>query len=440
MRSLNILATNSELQCLFPEAKLKSVDIESIGVNHNFIINNNGEDILITHYIERVFDILNELKSIDSILSIDFKYSNPVDNLIIVVDRKLWSDLYLPLMKNYKDTFNKLEQIYVDRNVKVLFNFAFLEANEYEIDAEYFKYDFKFNHIKLTDYELFKDEKNFYYNSFYSIFHILAEGQLNKLLFPNGLNGNHQYSIDFYDMFNKFNISHSIEKKYLYSNLALKPRFHRVQFLLKAHEQNILSNGLNSINEKYLIEYTKAVKDGQIYTDHTNSHTNNHKKYFTNEYFNKLNLIQNQINVTPLNAPFEFNHSLHYFNDREYDNSYFEIVGETHCIFGLKYGFFTEKSIKPVLSEKFTLIFGSNKIYKEYAKLGINLFLDEFGLNGIEDKDELEQIDMIVNFLKNQNMNDVRNSFIQKSTVLKQNKQKLINHYCKIINDINKLL
>ena len=440
MKSLNILATNSELQCLFPEAKLKSIDNVEIGKHHKLIINNNGEIIELNHFIQNPYDILNNIKSFDGITTFDLLYTNPIDNLIIVVDRKIWSELYLPLMKSNPIEFEKLEQLYVEKNIKVLFNFAFLEANEYEIDEIYFRYDFKFNHIKLTDYELFEGDKNFYYNSFYSMFHILAEGQLIRLLFPSSLNGNYQYNINFYDMFGNFNISHSIIKPYVYSNLALKPRFHRVQFLLRAYEKNALKNGLNCINQKYLDEYSQAIKDGHIYTDNTKSHTDNHKRYFTKEIFDKLNLIKNEINVTPLNAPFEFDHSLYYFKDREYDSSYFEVVGETHCIFGLKHGFFTEKSIKPILSEKFPLIFGSNKVYSEFEKLGIDLFLDEFGLQGIQTKNELEQIDMIVDFLKNKNQNNTKNIFIEKTDSIKQNKEKLIKHYCNIMNDINKLL
>ena len=150
--------------------------------------------------------------------------------------------------------------------------------------------------------------------------------------------------------------------------------------------------------------------------------------------------MKNQINVTPLNAPFEFDHLLYYFKDREYDSSYFDLVGETHCIFGLKHGFFTEKSIKPILSEKFALIFGSNKVYSEYEKIGIDLFLDDFGLQGIQTKNELEQIDMIIDFLKNKNRSHIRNIFIEKTEVIKQNKQKLITHYCNIMDNINKLL
>jgi hypothetical protein len=226
----------------------------------------------------------------------------------------------------------------------------------------------------------------------------------------------------------------------VYSSQALKPRFHRVQFLLKAKEFDILKTGLNCINEKFLLEYTQAISEGYIYTDHTKTHTDNHIKYFTKENFNKLQSIRNEINVTPLNAPFEYDHLLYYFKDKEYDSSYFEVVGETHCIFNLKYGFFTEKSIKPVLSEKFELIYGSNKVYEEYNRIGIDLFLDDFNLQGIQTKNELEQIDMIVDFLKNKNQNDVKNLFIEKTPILRENKQKLITHYCNIMNNINKLL
>ena len=47
---------------------------------------------------------------------------------------------------------------------------------------------------------------------------------------------------------------------------------------------------------------------------------------------------------------------------------------------------------------------------------------------------------MIIDFLKNQNQNDIKNIFIGKADTIKQNKQKLITHYCNIMNNINKLL
>jgi nucleoside-diphosphate-sugar epimerase len=36
----------------------------------------------------------------------------------------------------------------------------------------------------------------------------------------------------------------------------------------------------------------------------------------------QLNLLRNEINVTPLNAPFEYDHLLYYFRDKEYNASY----------------------------------------------------------------------------------------------------------------------
>ena len=86
------------------------------------------------------------------------------------------------------------------------------------------------------------------------------------------------------------------------------------------------------------------------------------------------------------------------------------------------------------------MIYGSKKVYSEYKKLGIDLFLDELGLNGIEDKDELEQIDMIINSLKTKNITFLMNLYIEKYDIIKSNKEKMINHFCKIMNDVNFLL
>ena len=135
-----------------------------------------------------------------------------------------------------------------------------------------------------------------------------------------------------------------------------------------------------------------------------------------------------------------YDHLCNYFNNKEYNNSYIDITGETHCIFDLQYGFFTEKSIKPILAEKFAMIYGSTKVYSEYKRIGIDLFLDEFGLNGIEDKDELEQIDMIINCLKTLDKEKIKKLYIEKYDIIKNNKQKMFDYYCKIMNNVNKLL
>jgi hypothetical protein len=438
MKYLKILCTTQELVNLFPTANVKEVNY--VNKFYNLKITNNKCLIDIDHYSDSIYYELSQLTNIKDVFSLTSLYVNPIKDITILADRKLWTELYLRLMKESPSEFQILEELYIKNNVTVLFNFAFLEAMMYEDEIEYFKYNFKFKNIKLTDYELFENLEGFYYDSFYSLFHILAEGQLSPLIFKNVSTTPADYNAHFANMFDSFNIKHDVNKSKIYSNLALKPRYHRLQFLIKSYEKNVLSKGINSINEKFILEYSDAVKYGNIYTDHTTSHTDNHKKYFTKENFDKLNLLRNQINVTPLNAPFEYDHLLYYFRDREYNASYIEVVGETHCIFNLKYGFFTEKSLKPILANKFVLIFGSNKVYKEFEKIGIDLFLDKFGLGGIETKNELEQIDMIIDFLEKTNLEDIRSIFIENYHILESNRKKMIEHYCKIMNNVNVLL
>ena len=67
-------------------------------------------------------------------------------------------------------------------------------------------------------------------------------------------------------------------------------------------------------------------------------------------------------------------------------------------------------------------------------------FAEEFGLIGIENKDSIEQIDMIITFLKKIDIEWIRNFYINNFDKILDNKKKLINHYFEIMNNINKLL
>ena len=75
----------------------------------------NGEYIEVHHYMENIFNIVNE--NINSnpgkLLDLNNLYMNPIDNLVIVVDRKLWSELYLPLLKNHYDIFYKFITLFL---------------------------------------------------------------------------------------------------------------------------------------------------------------------------------------------------------------------------------------------------------------------------------------------------------------------------------------
>jgi hypothetical protein len=437
MKYLNLLCNTFELTCLFPDAKL----LESNYINNGFNtlkIQSGDNKIDINHYFD--IDIFQKIQNSKNIFEIDSLYVNPSENLTIICDRQLWYKFYFPLLKNNKELFDKLEQIYVEKNVEVFFNFAILEAVNYEDEEEYFLYDFKFKHIKVSDYELFKGKKNFYYDSFYSLYHLLAEPQMNVILYPNTQNGNFEYHIDFKKIFNNFNINNKLNRFQIYSHTCLKPRYHRIKFLLEADKNDVLKCGENNVNTQFIEEYNEATKNGFIHTDNTKKHSKNHINYFNKELYEKFLKIINKINVTPDNPDFLYDHLRNYFKYEEYNNSYIDVTGETHCIFDLKYGFFTEKSIKPILAEKFVMVYGSNKVYEEFKRIGIDLFLEDFNLKGIEDKNELEQIDMIINSIKKMDKNELKKLYIKKYDTIKRNKEKLFEHYCNIMNNVNVLL
>lgn len=434
MKNVNLLCTIAELVCLFPNAEL--IELNKLSENcNNLKIKLENNIIEINHYFEKIFE---KIENLNNIFDIDSYYTNPIENLTIICDRQLWYRFYFPLLKDNKELFSKLENLYVERNVTIFFNFAILEAVNYEDEEDWFLYDFKFNYIKTSDYEFFKNKKNFYYDSFYSLYHILSEGQLGPILFPQ--DSVCKYPIYFKNTFENLNINNNLYKSKMYSHMCLKPRYHRIKFLLEAENNNVLDMGINNVNIQFLEEYKINTYENVIYTDNTKKHSKNHLKYFNKELYTEFLKITNKINITPDNHDFKFDHLKNYFNNKEYDESYIDIAGETHCIFDLKFGFFTEKSIKPILAEKFLMVYGSKKVYNEFKRIGIDLFLDEFELNGIEDKDELEQIDMIISCLKKLNINKLKNLYIEKYDIIKNNKQKMFDYYCKIMNNINVLI
>ena len=436
MKYINLLSNTYELHCLFPDAKL----LESNRINSNFStlkIQSAGNTIEINHFVDGLF---SKMENLENIFDIDSYYINPIENLTIICDRQLWYRFYFPLLKNHKELFDRLENLYVEKNVQVFFNFAILEAVNYEDEEEYFLYDFKFKHIKTTDYQLFENKKNFYYDSFYSLYHILSEPQMDLILYPNTKYDCSEYHIDFSKIFLNFNINNKLNREKLYSHTCLKPRYHRIKFLLEADRNNLLDSGENNVNIQFIEEYKHTINSNLIHTDNTKKHSKNHLTHFNKEFYENFLKIIHKINVTKNDKDFLYDHLRNYFNNKEYNNSYIDITGETHCIFDLKYGFFTEKSIKPILAEKFIMVYGSKKVYSEYKKMGINLFLDEFGLNGIEDKNELEQINMIIDSLKKLDKEKMKKLYIEKYDIIKNNKQKMFDYYCKIMNNVNVLL
>ena len=117
MKYLNILCNNFELHCLFPDGKL--IEMDNVAKNINKLkIQSKENTIEITHYIENIYEKLNDL---ENIFDADSYYVNPPNDLVIVCDRQLCYRFYFPLLKNHKELFNKLEDLYVERNFQIFY-------------------------------------------------------------------------------------------------------------------------------------------------------------------------------------------------------------------------------------------------------------------------------------------------------------------------------
>ena len=138
--SLDIKSANTyELNCLFPTAKIKSYKIMENYLISKITLEANNETFELVHYIENVFD---KLSNLENILNINSLYTSPIDDLTIICDRKLWSELYFPLMRHHKDIFEKS----ID-SVMVLKNGLFLDCNEATLKM--FGYNDKESVLKL---------------------------------------------------------------------------------------------------------------------------------------------------------------------------------------------------------------------------------------------------------------------------------------------------
>jgi hypothetical protein len=104
-------------------------------------------------------------------------YINPPEDSIVIFDRWIFERYFGFIFKQYGiSKFKKIIDRYKERNVKVIFNFAFFEPNEYE-SINYFlmQYNYDFECIKLTDYQLFDKVDNFVYSKLFNVFHIIGD-------------------------------------------------------------------------------------------------------------------------------------------------------------------------------------------------------------------------------------------------------------------------
>ena len=377
----------------------------------------------IDHFDDNIKQIKNSKKVI-KFEDITHPIFNPKENSVMIFDRRVIERDFKNLYEYYGVTFvNKLFDLWKKSNVKVLFNFAFYEGIEYQTRLNQFiTYDFPFEHLKLTDYPLFKDNDNFLFDRLYNLFHYFSENfEGNITRYPTK--------------------AHTLNKKYLFSSLQKNLRPHRLDFVQKLVANNLQKLGYLTASKLFFDDRLEKLRNHDITTDNTalqNEYSYRNFKGFYNKRFEDYQGLL----VDNLSEDIHGNHTQRYNDKLEFDLSYVEISGETHVIFDLLYPCFTEKSYQPIFFDKMFLHYGANAFYKVLDELGGHNFKEEFLLDDsyFTTENPYEQIDMIIQSLKKLSDVDFKEIFIQSQDKIKENKVLLIEHFKKIMKPVNEFI
>lgn len=354
-------------------------------------------------------------------------YMNPPEDSIVIYDRWIFERYIDFIFKQYGiSEFDKLIQRYKERNIKVVFNFAFFEPNEYE-SLNYFliKYNYGFDCIKITDYELFDGEDNFIFSKTFNVFHIVADlmsFQINEYFRKNSIPS----------IYNLFQIEELQNPQKIYSHLTLKPRPHRMNVINKLHDLDIVDYGYCTLNKMMYDEYEERKNNGLIYsTDNCMMQSKWLYDYFKDIDYRGYDYYSKKMPDT-LGKEF-WSHLRHYLEHKEYKKSYIDVVGETHILFQTMYSYFSEKSYYPILTEKFFIIYGGNRFYEMLEELDCYNSLDLFGLDNSYYKIEspYEQGEIITQKLK-ELIGKINSGEFDIEKYYKENRHKLIDTKNKI--------
>lgn len=439
---INIYCEASELFSLFLFEQIKIDNRNKIGT---ILFRDGAEVEFERHGFGHISEVVNEVKTKkngvvvfeDLVKHPNLSIFNPKPNSLIIFDR-WWTERNFMFMKDYLgiDWLNKLYDIWKQRNVRVLFNFAFYESLLYEtLMYDFITFDFPFKHLKLTDYPLFKDNKNFKYDKFYSLFHYISKNFSYLWLSSPGPLGIPSFSpVD--KIRNNIPCKpNSIKKDYLFQALQMKPRPHRVYFIEKLIENNLKEYGVVTMNEESYKEYIVSTN----FTWDNNCNQNEFAFYKSDLLLSdRWEFLKSEI-VTPAMDGNRFgNHTEEYDQKFEFDRSYIDIAGETHVIYNTMFPTFTEKGTQPIMFEKMFILYGANEWYRSLEKIGVDPYLDELMLpkDYITIESPYEQVDLIIESLKKLSKVDFSKVVIESKDKILNNKEMLLKYYDKIISEI----
>lgn len=400
---------------------------------------NNGFDLYKLKYENTDHEILikklsNEIDILSIATSLEYfdglkKYElfNPEPNSIIIADRWIFDTLFISPIKIWGVNYiKKLEEEFHKKNIRVILANAYFEPLDYE-GGHYTacSYPYEFNFTRFTDYPLFKDCKNTRYNTFYSLWNYIYD-ILSYEVSPN----NHQSIEDgdetFYNWLEEI-VEPKLKRDKVFGMLGGKPRYHRLYFINKIIESGILDKSYLTMNKFFLEEYKKIIDSNSYTTDPIFLYKEDIKGYFNHNFY-KPDSFYKDIH-DPLGEEKRFEYSTENIVNQEYNNSYIEVVVETHIIFDKLFDFWSEKTYHPLFFKKLFIIVGANKFYKEFEKIGGHTFLNELGITNdfLKEDDPIKQIDMILPILKSLSIEDSKKIYENNLEKIKENKNILLN-------------
>ena len=307
---------------------------------------------------------------------------------------------------------DRIINMWKNNNNLVIFWRCHFEPLAYKTSSGVITNKWPFHNITITDFEDFKNLKNFYFNHFSNLIHYFAlDSELFNIVFEE--------------------IPHTENKEYEYYFSFFSPRIHKIEFLNKIIDNNLSDITLIKMNKPFYDNQGNKLTDNENLTFVKQSC----KKYYNeNKIFRDFEEYRPYIKYNDFNLKMQETYTSNYLK-KDFDKSYIDLNAETHCIFLINPAN-TEKVYKSILAEKPFICIGAKKIYEELEKIGINNYAKIFDLEILQNSNEpFEQIPYIINFME-KNKGKIKNLFYELTEIRKQNRIKFLEHYKIVTKEI----
>ncbi len=339
-------------------------------------------------------------------------YFNTHPNAIVLLDRNQWEYFY-EAYKHNDDEFKRICDMWEKNNNLIVFWKCHFEPMVNKIELDFILKKWQFKHVTITDLEILKNKEGFYFDHFSNLIHMVGCDK-------NGL----------YECLED-DILHTSNKLYDYYFSFFTPRIQKIHLLNKMID--------NQLTDRCLIRMNKTFYDNeQILTNPENLSKikpSIKKFYEENLIFRNFDEYRPYVKFNNYSIKMDETHSSLFIKTKDYDKSYIDLNAETHCIFNIPPAN-TEKVYKSLFTEKPFICIGSQKVYEELEKIGIDTYVDKFDLHILKNTNEpIEQIDAVIEFQKN-NKDNISQLFNELEDVRKQNRKLFLEHYKKITREV----